>query len=266
MPRHRGQYKPERPEPYEISRGNVENYIKCPACFWLDRVGGAHFPSIPGFNLNTTTDLLLKKDFDRYRGQKPHPIMQAEGLHSLRPFEHVDLVKWESSLHFGLSPNHFNTIHEQTNFCFGGGLDDAWEDINTGLIHIVDYKSTAQLGKVSKPLDHSFLDDYWKTSYKRQLEMYQWIMRRKGFNVSDRGFFMYVEGQHRELDGMIDEDQTTKAYMEFSTSIIPYDGNDSWVEPTLIESIGLLETKQCPSHSDRCEHGIFLNEVQQALK
>ncbi|HAO55422.1 MAG TPA: hypothetical protein DCR03_07410, partial [Gammaproteobacteria bacterium] len=70
----------------------------------------------------------------------------------------------------------FNTIHEQTNFCFGGGLDDAWEDINTGLIHIVDYKSTAQLGKVSKPLDHSFLDDYWKTSYKRQLEMYQWIM------------------------------------------------------------------------------------------
>ena len=96
--------------------------------------------------------------------------------------------------------------------------------------------------------------------------MYQWIMRRKGFDVSDRGFFMYVDGQHRELDGMIDEVQTTKAYMEFSTSIIPYDGDDSWVEPTLIEIKDLLETRECPSHSNRCEHGIFLNEVQQALK
>ena len=60
MPRHRGQFKPDRSEPYEISRGKVENFIKCRACFWLDRVGGVHFPSIPGFNINSNTDNIEK--------------------------------------------------------------------------------------------------------------------------------------------------------------------------------------------------------------
>ena len=40
MTRHRGTFKPEKTEPYEISRSRVENFIKCPACFWMDRVKG----------------------------------------------------------------------------------------------------------------------------------------------------------------------------------------------------------------------------------
>ena len=106
MPRHRGTFNCQRVEPYEISRGKVESFIKCPACFWLDRAKGVHFPSMPGFNLNSNTDTLLKRDFDQYRGREPHPIMIAHGLSHLIPFEHEDLQKWES-LHFGLSPQHF---------------------------------------------------------------------------------------------------------------------------------------------------------------
>ena len=71
MARHRGTYKPENPEPYELSRSRLEAFLKCPACFWLDRVRGVKFPSIPAFLLNTNTDVLLKKDFDSYRGRGP---------------------------------------------------------------------------------------------------------------------------------------------------------------------------------------------------
>ena len=35
-------------------------------------------------------------------------------------------------MQFGASSNHFNTLHEQTNILFGGGLDDVWENIATG--------------------------------------------------------------------------------------------------------------------------------------
>ena len=266
MPRHRGTFDKHRPEPYEISRGKVESFIKCPGCFWLDRAKGVHFPSMPGFNLNSNTDTLLKRDFDQYRGKEPHPIMIAHGLSHLIPFEHEDLQKWESSLHFGLSPQHFNTIHSETNLCFGGGLDDVWQNQETGELHIVDYKSTAQLGKEPRQLNESFLNDKWKAAYKRQMEMYQWIMRKRGFDVSSKGYFLYVDGQHINKAGMIDKDQPSKAYMEFNTSIIPYDGIDDWVEDALFNIKELLLKKNPPEHAEDCEYARFLRETQSALK
>jgi hypothetical protein len=75
MARHRGTYKPENPELYELSRSPLEAFLKCPACFWLDRVRGVKFPSIPAFLLNFATDVLLKKGFDAYRGQEARLLM-----------------------------------------------------------------------------------------------------------------------------------------------------------------------------------------------
>jgi len=261
MPRHRGQFKPDRGEPYEISRGKVESFIKCKGCFWLDRVKGVHFPGMPGFNLNSNTDKLLKRDFDQYRGREPHPIMVNNGLHNLVPFAHDDFEKWETSLHFGLSSQHFNTVHEETNLCFGGGLDDVWQNTETGELHIVDYKSTAQLGKEPKPIDREFLNGPWKDGYKRQMDMYQWIMRRKGFEVSHIGYFLYVDGQHIGLNGMIDPNDSSKANMLFETSLIEYEGSDLWVEPALNDIKALLHSESCPVHSEGCENDRFLKEA-----
>ena len=61
--RHRGIYKFGHESPYELSRTRIENFIKCPACFFLEQVKGIKFPSMPGFNINEATDVLLKKDF-----------------------------------------------------------------------------------------------------------------------------------------------------------------------------------------------------------
>ena len=80
MIRHRGQFDPTNPQPYELSRSKVETFIRCPACFWLDRVAGVKFPTFPPFNLNSNTDKLLKRDFDAFRGQGPHPLMTLHGL------------------------------------------------------------------------------------------------------------------------------------------------------------------------------------------
>ena len=256
-PRHRKKYDPNHPAPFELSRGKVENYVRCPACFWIDRVAGIKFPSIPAFNLNSNTDKLLKRDFDQYRGIAPHPIMSDAGLGHLVPFAHAHLEKWESSLHFGTNSEYFNTVHKETNILFGGGLDDVWSDPRTGLLFIVDYKSTANLSKEPKPVS---LDGIWKEGYKRQMEMYQWIMRRKGFEVSDIGYFVYVDGLHVGLEGMIDDDPAY-ATMKFKTSVLEYHGDSSWVEPTLFEIKALLARDKCPDHADACEYGQFLENV-----
>ena len=84
MPRHRGTYNPENHEAYELSRSRIENFVKCPACFYLTQVKGIKFPSIPGFNINEATDILLKRDFDKYRGAKTtHDFLINLGMEHL---------------------------------------------------------------------------------------------------------------------------------------------------------------------------------------
>jgi len=267
MPRHRGTFNPENPEPYELSRGKIENFIKCPACFWLERAKGVKFPSIPKFNLNTNTDTLLKRDFDKYRGKGPHPFMNANGLDHLQPFDHPDKYYWERSLHFGMNDSHFSVVHEKTNIRFGGGLDDVWEDMDSGKLHIVDYKSTANLSADPKPVS---LEGHWKNSYKRQMDMYQWVLRAKGYEVDDTGYFVYVDGQHKDIEGMLDED-SEKATMIFNTSLIVYEGDDSWVEQALIDAKSCILNSECPEHAqtgfgmkgeDPCEYSTLFEGMK----
>ena len=266
MPRHRGTFKPSRPEPYELSRGRVEDFIQCPACFWLDRVKGVKFPSIPGFNLNSATDLLLKRDFNRYReSQSPHPFMIRNGLKHLVPFAHEDLERWVNALHFGASLNHFNTLHEETNILFGGGIDDVWQNVETRELHIVDYNSTSQgvMSPKKEPRKIN-LEGRWKQAYKRQIEMYQWILRRKGFQVNDVGYFVYVDGQHYGVDGMLD-DTENQANMGFTATLLTYRGDDSWVGDVLESIRTVLYQNQCPDHQADCEHARFVDGVTEAM-
>ena len=256
MTRHRGQFDPTNPQPYELSRSKVEAFIRCPACFWLDRVAGVKFPTFPPFNLNSNTDKLLKRDFDSFRGQGPNPLMTLHGLEHLRPFAHEDFEKWCSSLHFGSSQHHFNTVHAETNILFGGGVDDIWENTETGELHVVDYKSTSNQSNDPKPVS---LEGKWKESYKRQMDMYQWILRRKGLEVSPVGYFVYVDGLHVGVPGMLSEDPTG-AVMQFQTSLLTYEGDSSWVESTLSEIKGVLLSEEPPQHDAECEFSTFLSQ------
>ena len=55
--------------------------------------------------------------------------------------------------------------------------------------------------------------------YKRQMDMYQWILRRKGFEVSPVGYFVYVDGLHVGVPGMLAEDPTG-AVMQFQQLVV----------------------------------------------
>ena len=260
MARHQGTYKPDKAEiPFELSRSKIEDFIKCKACFWLEKVRGVKRPAIPGFNINTNTDTLLKRDFDSVRGEESHPFLINNGLGHLIPFDHDNLELWTQSMHFGL-PDRFNTLHKETNILFGGGIDDIYQNKETGELHVVDYKSTANLSK--NPTRVS-LEGKWKEGYKRQADMYTWVLRRKGFAVSDTAYFVYVDGLHIGYKGMIDDD-TSLATMKFETTLLSYLTDTSWIEPALIKIKDLLSTPKCPEHSWHCEYGIYLKQATEA--
>ena len=273
--RHRGKFDPSNPNPYELSRGRVENFLKCKACFWLEQIHKVKPPEIPSFTLNTTTDILLKRDSDAVRGKSSLPIWKKFGLGHMIPFDHEDIEKWTNSLHYGLDDSYFNTIHKETNIKLGGGIDDVFLNTQTDQIHIVDYKSQAQGTRSPNKYEvkPSSIDEPWKKSYKRQMDMYVWIAREKGFNVSNTSYFVYVDAQHKDIEGMLDGDNPSIAWMKFNASIIAYEADTSWVEPTLIEIKDfLIHQSSIPNHTPKgdnftgCDLGRYTSEMTQVLK
>jgi CRISPR/Cas system-associated exonuclease Cas4 (RecB family) len=217
-------YQPGQSEPYKVSRSKIELFTQCPRCFWLDARLKITRPSSPPFNINKAIDELFKKEFDRYREQgKPHPIMSDNQIKAI-PYAHEDLDTWRTNF-TGVS-----TLHEPTNLHVFGAVDDVWIDTEGKLI-VVDYKATSKASPVN-------LDAEWQISYKRQMEVYQWLLRQNNFPVSSIGYFVYTNAR-LDVDGFED-------HLEFHTKLISYKGNDSWVEPTLIKMKQCMDSEDIP--------------------
>lgn len=99
-------------------------------------------------------------------------------------------------------------------------------------------------------------DDEWRQAYKRQMEIYQWLLRQRGFKVSRRGYFVYVNGRkdRAAFDGQL----------EFSVQILPYDGSDKWVEGALKKAHACLCKKKAPKCSGDCEWCAYHEAISRA--
>ena len=207
--------------------------MQCPRCFWLDARLKIKRPDSPPFNINKAIDELFKKEFDVYRAQaKPHPIMTDNQIKAI-PYTHADLEKWRYNF-TGVA-----VVHPATNFHVYGAIDDVWVN-DVGELIVVDYKATAK----NKEVD---IESDWQISYKRQMEVYQWLLRGNGFKVSDTGYFVYTNGR-MDLDGFNDR-------LEFRTKLIPYTGSDAWVEPTLLKMKACLNNDTMPPVGDAAMGG-----------
>jgi CRISPR/Cas system-associated exonuclease Cas4 (RecB family) len=218
-------YEPGQAAPFKVSRSKIELYKQCPRCFWLDVRLKITRPSSPPFNINKTIDELFKKEFDAYRAAgAPHPIMTKNKLSGVLPYAHEKLDDWRYTFTGVVA------LHKPTNLHVFGAVDDVWVN-EAGELIVVDYKATSKDKEVS-------INSGWQISYKRQMEVYQWLLRQNGFAVSDTGYFVYTNAR---LDV---EDFGDK--LDFTTKLIPYKGTDEWVEPTLVEMKACMDGDMPP--------------------
>ena len=49
---------------------------------------------------------------------------------------------------------------------------------------------------------------------------------------------------------------------EIQNAIIPFIGDESWVEEALVRAKQTLEKEDCPLHAEECEHGKFIEQVR----
>ncbi len=225
-------YSPSSSEPFKLSRSKIDLFLKCARCFYMDRrLGVGQPPSMP-FNLNTAVDTLLKKEFDMHRAQKiAHPLMRVYHIDAI-PFQHESMDEWRDALRGGVK-----FLHPSTNLLVTGGVDDIWVDPQGNLI-VVDYKATSKDSEVN-------LDAPWQIGYKRQVEVYQWLLRHNDFKVSDTAYFVYCNGDT--------DKEAFDAKLEFKIKVIPYEGHDYWVDETLMNIHTCLQSEMLPESGADCD-------------
>lgn len=222
-------FDPASAEPFPISRSKMELFLECPRCFYMDRVHGVGRPSGPPFSLNLAVDALMKKEFDTFRlSGQPHPIMTMYGVDAV-PFRHPDLATWRDT------PQGIRCLHGPTNIELFGIVDDIWVQPD-GHLAVVDYKATSTAATITLDNRHG---------YKRQLEVYQWLLRHHGFEVSNTGYFVFV-------NGVRDRDMFDRK-LEFVMSVISYEGSDEWVEDALMGMKECLVRDLPPPSTADCE-------------
>ena len=243
--RTRNLYCPDDSKPYKLSRSKIDLFVNCPRCFYIDRRLGVGNPPGYPFTLNSAVDKLLKKEFDVYRANgTKHPLMEKYEIDAI-PIPHDDLDDWRNNF------KGIQYLHESTNFLITGAIDDLWQNPSEEYI-VVDYKATAKAEKIIA------LDQDWHDGYKRQMEVYQWLLRRNEYKVSDTGYFVYCNGKA--------DKEAFDAKLEFDITVIPYTGSDQWVEDKILEIHRCLNSDVIPESSEDCDFCAYNKAVMEVTR
>lgn len=238
--RTKGLYEPNSKEPFKLSRSKIDLFLECPRCFYFDRKLGVGRPPGFPFALNSAVDTLLKKEFDLHRVKGTQHILQKKYKIDAIPIPHEDLDKWRHNF------TGVQYLHKPTNLLIFGAIDDLWQN-KKGEYVVVDYKATAKTEDITE------LDKDWQIGYKRQMEVYQWLLRKNGYKVSDIGYFVYCNGKadREAFDGKL----------EFDVTVIPYTGSDKWINKTIKDIYNCLQEKKIPKSGGDCDYCSYIDSV-----
>lgn len=224
----------------KISRSKIELFTECQRCFWLDVKKGVKRPPSFPYTINNAIDYLLKQEFDVHREARTrHPAMERHKIRAL-PYKTPHLDKWRHNF-TGIQYH-----HQLTDFLVFGAVDDVWVDENDDLI-VVDYKATGAK-------EHQIYD-----SYKRQMEIYQWLLRQNGFSVSATGYFVFARVNKANGFG------GGEAALSFDLFIEAQVGDDSWVEHALQNAKKVYNLNSPPEVNPDCPYCIYIGKAHKEL-
>jgi len=223
---------------HQLSRSKLELFLECPRCFFDDVARHQPRPSGPPFTLNNAVDALLKAEFDAHRAAgTPHPLFATVGLHAV-PLLHPQINEWRAN-RLGV-----RWCDPQTGWTLYGAIDDAWQT-PSGSILVADYKATARRGEISA--------EQLYPSYRRQVEVYQFLLEQQALTVERQAWFVYANG--------IAAAAAFGATLRFRTTLLSYEADRGWVLPTFRAAVSLVTSGARPAPANSCG---WCRYVQQA--
>lgn len=198
----------------KLSRTKLELFLNCPRCFWLEMKKNVKRPPPAPYTINSAVDALLKQEFDVCRANgTAHYLIKKYNINAI-PYKSDQIDVWRTNF------TGIQFHHKATDFLVFGAVDDIW--INpAGELIVVDYKATG--AKEYKIYD----------SYKRQVEVYQWLLAMNGHKVSKTGYFLFakVNKQGGFAEGKL----------SFDLFLERQEGNFSWIEGAIAKAGALLK-------------------------
>lgn len=213
---------------YKLSPSSLSLMQSCKRCFWLEKNGvwkrpSGIFPSLP-----SGVDGILKKHFDKFRNMNrlpPELVSKGEHCKDMRLFGDTEKEKnllkiWRSNFK-GLRWQNENgdILH--------GAVDNIL--VKNGKLLIIDYKTR---GFKLKSDSHEH--------YRHQLDVYNYLLRKMGYETENYGFLLYY----------IPEKVTDTGEIVFQTHLIKIEANPDHALRLFNEALELLRNP-CPEKS--CE-------------
>jgi CRISPR/Cas system-associated exonuclease Cas4 (RecB family) len=210
---------------YKLSPSRMNLFFECERCFWLQVNRKVTRPSGPFPSLPSGVDQKVKNHFDRFRGRKESPPELEElALTLLEDSEFLQKARsWRTEPKLRL--NELDAI-------LRGGVDDLLED-NNGNIVVMDYKTRGY-----PPKQDNGAPDY----YRRQVNLYNLILRENGYKTKDYGLILYF----------YPEKFTENGGFLFHTEIRKVEVDMEKAREMVGDAVNTLEG-EIPEHSENCD-------------
>ncbi len=250
-----------------LSRSAFDEFKKCKRCFYLIRKRGFIEPDTPQFTMNSTTDKLLKKEFDLCRkDQKSHQILIENKLEHVIPYKNEKEAKniygdpiihseskkpyekmeaWRTNYH-GLQ-----TRFKKTNFILYGSVDDIWLDTKNNSLILADYKSQANEKEVAQ---ETYWDGDFKQSYQRQLNFYFYLLKQQNLKeiISNDAYLLVVNA--RGLENKFDNK------LLFESTLIHTKVKDDYLENEIQKMIDVFNSDNVPDSNKLCKNCAYARQ------
>ena len=219
-------------ETFKLSRLNIQNYLDCPRCFYIENIHGIKKPSGYPLTINMAVDSILKKEFDHYReNNNCHPEVSKILKLNMKPLNNENFSNWRKNA---------SVLHSETNLTITGKFDDVWINEDEKL-YLADYKSGAVSANKEFVLHESF---------RNQMDIYLWIAKQLDNNFTGTTYFYYKKLKKNNF----------MKNSKFITEIIEYSANDMWVEEIIIQIKSVLENKNPPDSNPECKHCLYSSQ------
>ena len=198
--------------------------------------------------LNQAVDTLLKKEFDSYRDQDTQHPWQIYYKIGAKPYQHPKLATWRHNfkgVRFSVKPLNFEIF---------GAVDDLWQDLKTDQIYVVDYKATVK----EEPIKELFPTGGWHDQYRRQMEIYQWLLAKNNLPVANKSYFVFANGDDQADNFLVKPIKATVGKLDFAITIFDYQSTDfSWVDDCLKQIKQCLDSSQMPNRNRDCKYCLY---------
>lgn len=168
---------------YKLSPSRMNLFIECKRCFWLRVNKKVKRPSGPFPSLPRGVDEEVKNHFDRFReaGEVP-PEVEDEGLELFEDQGFLEKARsWRTEPKWS---------DPETGALLRGGVDDLLMDGED--IVVLDYKTRGY-----EPKQDTGAPSY----YRRQVNLYNLILRENGYSTADYGLILYFYPDKINSDG-----------------------------------------------------------------